>query len=55
MPWHERWFYIDWIQDEVAEQNEGLPGGEFADPRKPMTGDLATFDFAALGADHKVI
>lgn len=59
MPWHERWFYLDWFNDEAAESEADEAQQAFAaggfDPRKPQTGDLATFDFGALGASHTVI
>lgn len=59
MPWHERWFYLDWLRDEAAESDERNAAQAFADgmsdPRQSASSGLGSFDFEALGATVNVI
>lgn len=46
-PWHRHEFYVEGL---LAEQAANDPGDGGSDPLKPMSGDLADFDLAAIGA-----
>lgn len=44
MSWHERWFYVDWMLDERAE--EEAESTDPFDPNKPWEGRALTPDVA---------
>lgn len=54
MPWHERWFYLDWLLDDAADAQAGS-GGAF-DANAPWSGGHLTPEVAAgLGAQVREI
>lgn len=54
MPWHERWFYEDWLLDEVAEA--AAEDGEGFNPNQPWVGGRLSPQVAAgLGANVREI
>lgn len=52
MPWHEMWFYVDWILDNQAEAAEQ----QRFDPHAPWSGGHLTAEAAAgLGVQVREI
>lgn len=54
MPWHETWFYVDWMLDDMAE--DAAAQGQPFDINSPWVGGHLTADIAgALGAEVREI
>lgn len=50
MPWHEFWFYLDWIGDDKADQ-----ANQPFDPHEPSSGLFDADTFGELGANVREV